>query len=154
MVDIGIDIRDLAAVVGLTGGAISIYVTVRLTPLIRRIDKLATTISTVSKDREKEDDRLSQQIQGIHIPNCAAEKAQLEKTLADGIAQLRLEVLQRVMEISTANSEFRESIKDNLLNQTQTWSRETVSREKVEQMMQRLRDDVDRALDKLEERFS
>lgn len=154
MLEIGLEIiKVLSIIVGVASGAIAVYITSRLAPIARQLDKLEDKLAVLNKDRELEDSRLGRRIDANNslinrvseqIPNCAARQAEIYRDIGLAKAELRMVLLEKLMEVSEANIAFRDTIKDQLSDQTSTWSRETITREAVEKLNKDLREDMRR----------
>jgi hypothetical protein len=150
------DIAKFASIVaGFLGGAVTIYITARLAPILVKLQELADRIETVSHDREKEDERINKRCDSIErrvdgvekdIPNCEVKRAEINRDINDFKSGVRIDIVEKLAKISEANIQFRDDIRRMQLGQVEEWTREGITRGAVEKIARDVKDDIRREL--------
>jgi hypothetical protein len=153
---------------GFAGGALSIYITVRLAPLLLRMTKIEGEIDRIDKDRAEEDKRLRARIEQEaadrektdtkiesyrnSLPNCDAHMASVKQQVEAFKGEIRLEVIEKLTRVTEANAKFREELRKDVSGHTEAWTREGITREAVEKIVRDFREDVQRDIRRIEDK--
>ena len=154
-------------IMGFVSAGVAGYITIRMAPLLRRLDKADNATALVSKDRKEEDTRINARIDDLKtdvggvkagIPNCEARRQEIMSELTTFKSELREMILDKLIKIAGDNLELREEFRERLMAETSTWSRESISRAAAEKIVNDaktdLRREIQREVNDLKERIN